>query len=189
MTVAAYGTRPGGGRRRNGKCTTLLLVLCLGAQACAARTWSGGAGMDPGAGWSQLQAVAGDTELEIQVRGAAAPPDAEVIRGRFMAATAATLTVAGAGGSERTLERERVLRVRARRPFLTRMPGWLALGALAGLMIAIFPAGGDLSFPILWMYVAPPGSIPFFLASAWKTIYNAPADAGGSRAGTVQPSR
>ncbi len=152
-----------------------LLALCITAQACTVRTWSSVQPdvrpPSPQGGWTRVQVVADDTDIEVRIR--LGPNAYRDIRGRFAAATTDTLTVAQ-NGSEQTLDRQDILMVRAERPPLNRPAGWIAFGVLAGIAIALFPSGGDLSFPYVWMFVAPPGSIPFFIASAMETIYTAP---------------
>ena len=159
------------------KRTALLLAVCMASQACAARTWSSSV-QSPhrrGGDWTRVQAVAGGTELEVHMRVRSGPPGAfQSIRCRFGAAAADALTVIGRGGAEWTLPRRDVLVVRARRPFLKRLPGWIAFGALFGILALIDPGdtGGDHnSLPVVALYAAFPAALPFFFASGMETIY------------------
>lgn len=180
-----------GAKYDTGLAFILAIPLLVGGAACATRIQSyefdmKGASVDAPAaitscGWSNVKAVTPGAEIEVRLNDAAALPEKRIVKGRFHAVTADALVLTSPDGSERILERQAVHVIRARRPFWTRSPGWIALALGAGSVTALFPPGGDLSWsylPVMLAYTSLPASLPFFFASAMKTVYTAPTADG-----------
>lgn len=155
--------------------------------------------------WAALETIAAGTLVEAHLR-AAAPPDgrtvetparfaprslrrratamqdSEVVKGRFHAANADTLTLALEDGCRHQWDRRAVRLVKVRRPFFARPAGWIAFGIGTAFMLRSLLPLEDLSgvaVPLILSYTAFPASLPFFFVSPMKTVYAAPpADRG-----------
>lgn len=115
-------------------------------------------------------------------RRATAMQDSRVVKGRFHAANADTLTLALEDGCRHQWDRRAVRLVKVRRPFFARPAGWIAFGIGTAFMLRSLLPLEDLSggaVPLILSYTAFPASLPFFFVSSMKTVYAAPpADRG-----------
>ena len=113
-------TRNNGGFFRKTTTTGLALLLFLSIlPGCAARHMPD---------WSRVQVVPLQTKAEVQLYKDEAPQGSRKIQGHLHLATTDSITLALKDGQTRTLEKSAVRKVRTRRPFLKRWPGWVALG-------------------------------------------------------------
>ncbi len=127
--------------------------------------------------WSRVQAVAPRTKTEVQLYKDEAPPGSRKIKGRFLAATIDSVTLALKDGQTRTLRKQAVRKVLTRRPFQKRTPGWVALGVASVLTelalhidlppTALERLGGHALFTL-------PTAAAFFYGSRMGGIYEVP---------------
>ena len=80
------------------------------------------------ADWSRVQAVPSHRKTVVRLYEDAAPPASRRIKGRFVSATADSITLVLKDGQTRTLHKQDVRKVRTWRPVKKRKPGWIALG-------------------------------------------------------------
>ena len=80
------------------------------------------------ADWSRVQAVPSHRKTVVRLYEDAAPPQSRRIKGRFVSATADSITLMLKDGQTRTVHKQAVRKVRTWRPFKKRKPGWIALG-------------------------------------------------------------
>ena len=161
-------TRNNGGFFRKTTTTGLALLLFLSIlPGCAARHMPD---------WSRVQVVPLQTKAEVQLYKDEAPQGIRKIQGRLHLATTDSITLALKDGQTRTLEKSAVRKVRTRRPFLKRWPGWVALGVglgvsqMWGALTGISSDPGNALFYIA--HTAP--AVPFFLLSGMERIYEVP---------------
>ena len=160
---------------------------------------------EAGSEWAAVEAIAAGAQLEVRLRAAAppddrtveAPParlalrplrrraaalqdtlqDSRIVKGRFHAAAADTLTLALEDGCRHQWNRRAVRQVKIRRPFLARPAGWIAFGIGTAIVLPLLFPLEDLSggaVPLILSYTAFPASLPFFFVSSMKTVYTAP---------------
>lgn len=166
-------------------------------------------------GWAAVETIVAGVEIDVHLRAAAPPdsgsdeapprlalrplrrqaaplPDGEIVKGRFLAATADTLTVTLPDGCRQRLARQAVHRVRVRRPFWSRPPGWIAFGVGTAFVLRWLLPLEDLSagaVPLILSYTSFPASLPFFFVSAMKTVYTAPPATPGHGAIDLSAAR
>ncbi len=80
------------------------------------------------ADWSRVQAVPSHRKTVVRLYEDAAPPSSLRIKGRFVSATADSITLVLKSGQTRTVHKQDVRKVRTWRPVKKRKPGWIALG-------------------------------------------------------------
>ena len=80
------------------------------------------------ADWSRVQAVPSHRKTVVRLYEDAAPPVRRRIKGRFVSATADSITLVLKSGQTRTVHKQDVHKVRTWRPLKKRKPGWIALG-------------------------------------------------------------
>lgn len=80
------------------------------------------------ADWSRVQAVPSHRKTVVRLYEDAAPPASRRIKGRFVSATADSITLVLKDGQTRTIHKQDVRKVRTWRPVEKRKPGWIALG-------------------------------------------------------------
>ena len=80
------------------------------------------------ADWSRVQAVPSHRKTVVRLYEDAAPPSSRRIKGRFVSATADSITLVLKSGQTRTVHKQDVRKVRTWRPVEKRKPGWIALG-------------------------------------------------------------
>ncbi len=127
--------------------------------------------------WSRVQAVAPRTKTEVQLYKNEAPPGSRKIKGRFLAATADSLTLTLKDGQTRTLRKQAVRKVLIRRPFKKRAPGWIALGVTLVVLAVVPVDSGDprlIAFPEFHAMTTLPTAAAFFYGSRMKGIYEVP---------------
>ena len=92
------------------------------------------------ADWSRVQAVPRHRKTVVRLYEDAAPPESRRIKGRFVSATADSITLRLKSGQTRTVHKQDVRKVRIWRPVKKRKPGWIALGvafAITELLVNI----------------------------------------------------
>lgn len=159
---------------------------------------------EAGSEWAAVEAIAAGAQLEVRLRAAAPPDDrtveaparlalrplrrraaalqdtlqdSRIVKGRFHAAAADTLTLALEDGCRHQWNRRAVRQVKIRRPFLARPAGWIAFGIGTAIVLPLLFPLEDLSggaVPLILSYTAFPASLPFFFVSSMKTVYTAP---------------
>ncbi len=80
------------------------------------------------ADWARVQAVPHNRKTVVRLYEDAAPPSSLRIKGRFVSATADSITLVLKSGQTRTVHKQDVRKVRTWRPVKKRKPGWIALG-------------------------------------------------------------
>ena len=128
------------------------------------------------ADWSRVQAVPSHRKTAVRLYQDAAPPASRRIKGRFVSATADSITLRPKDGQTRAVDRQAVRKVLIRRSFAKRWPGWVALGVAAALVeIILARPGGDLVMPRLGhAFFTLPTAAAFFYGSRMGPIYNVP---------------
>lgn len=159
---------------------------------------------ESGSEWAAVEAIAAGAQVEARLRTAAPPDDrtvetparfalrplrrraaalqdtlqdSRIVKGRFHAATADTLTLTLEDGCRHQWNRRAVRLVKIRRPFLARPAGWIAFGvATAFVLRSLFPLEdlNGVAVPLILSYTAFPAPLPFFFVSSMKTVYTAP---------------
>lgn len=81
------------------------------------------------ADWARVQAVPHNRKTVVRLYQDAAPPESRRFRGRFESSTAEAITLMLKNGQTSTFPKTAVRKVRIRRPFPKRWPGWVVLGA------------------------------------------------------------
>ena len=99
----------------------------------------------------------------------AAPRESRKIRGRFISATADSITLRLKDGQTRTVQKTTVRKVLTYRPFVKRWQGWFALGAI----LLLLEAPGDLDRRT-HLLITLPISAGFFFGFWQGTIYEFP---------------
>lgn len=162
------------------------------------------ASSESGSGWAAVEAIAAGVQVEARLRTALPPDDravemptrlalrplrrraaalqdtlqdSRIVKGRFHAAAADTLTLALEDGCRHQWNRRAVRQVKIRRPFLARPAGWIAFGIGTAIVLPLLFPLEDLSggaVPLILSYTAFPASLPFFFVSSMKTVYTAP---------------
>lgn len=162
------------------------------------------ASSESGSGWAAVEAIAAGVQVEARLRTALPPDDravetptrlalrplrrraaalqdtlqnSRIVKGRFHAAAADTLTLALEDGCRHQWNRRAVRLVKIRRPFLARPAGWIAFGIGTAIVLPLLFPLEDLSggaVPLILSYTAFPASLPFFFVSSMKTVYTAP---------------
>ena len=127
--------------------------------------------------WSRVQAVPSHRKTVVRLYEDAAPPASRRIKGRFVSATADSITLVLKDGQTRTVHKQDVRKVRTWRPFKKRKPGWIALGVTLAILAAM-PLDSDDTRPILaplaHASITFPTAAAFFYGSRMKGIYNGP---------------
>ena len=80
------------------------------------------------ADWTRVQSVRHHRKTVVRLYEDAAPPARRRIKGRFVSATADSITLVLKDGQTRTIHKHDVRKVRTWRPVKKRKPGWIALG-------------------------------------------------------------
>ena len=81
------------------------------------------------ADWARVQAVPHNRKTVVRLYQDAATPESRRFRGRFESSTAEAITLMLKNGQTSTFPKTAVRKVRIRRPFPKRWPGWVVLGA------------------------------------------------------------
>ncbi len=163
-------SRTGNQGRRFGKTAAnglaLLLLLSI-LPRCAARHMPY---------WSRVQAVVPQTKTAVQLYKDEAPSGNRKIKGRFLAATADSVTLTLKDGRTRTLQKTAVRKVLIRRPFAKRWPGWVALAISLTLLQIHYSAEYRPEPERLAGYalIPLPTAAAFFYGSRMKGIYEVP---------------
>ena len=129
------------------------------------------------ADWSRVQAVPSHRKTVVRLYEDAAPPENQRIKGRFVSATADSITLVLKDGQTRIFQKSAVRKVLISRPFKKRWPGWVAMGvSIASLEIAI-ALFAESSPPVLLRlgshaFYTLPTAAAFFYGSRMKGIYN-----------------
>ena len=90
------------------------------------------------ADWARVQAVPHHRKTVVRLYEDAAPPESRRIKGRFVSATADSITLVLEDGQTRIFPKPAVRKVLTWRPYKERWPGWVAVGvSIAALEIAI----------------------------------------------------
>ena len=131
------------------------------------------------ADWARVQAVASHRKTVVRLYEDAAPPASRRIKGRFVSATADSITLRLKDGQTRIFQKSAVRKVLISRPFKERWPGWVAMGvSIASLEIAI-ALFAESTPPVLLrlgshaFYTLPTAAV-FFYGSRMKGIYKVP---------------
>lgn len=116
--------------------------------------------------------------IEVHLRNDSDQTGGRVTTGAFRSADADAITLTLADGQVRTLERQAVRRVRARRPFFDRPAGWRAYLIITGVMTGLLAWASTednippSSYPLMAAAMFP-AALPFFAATPMGTIYEA----------------
>ena len=108
------------------------------------------------ADWSRVQAVPHHRRTVVRLYQDAARPESRRIKGRFVSATAESITLVLKDGQTRTTQKQAVRKVLISRPFSKRKPGWITAGVASlmwGVLFALDTSGG-----------AEPGEVPQMLS-------------------------
>ena len=129
------------------------------------------------ADWSRVQAVSQDTKTKVLLYQDAAPPETRRIKGRFVSASADSITLMLENGQTRTFQKSAVRKMWNWRPVKKRKPGWVALVIVA--VIVEFGMNIDLPPTALQRLLGHgiytlPVAAAFFYGSQMKGIYNVP---------------
>ena len=131
------------------------------------------------ADWSRVQAVPSHRKTAVRLYEDAAPPENRRIKGRFVSATADSITLVLKDGQTRIFQKSAVRKVLISRPFKERWPGWVAMGvSIASLEIAI-ALFAESTPPVLLRlgshaFYTLPTAAAFFYGSRMKGIYKVP---------------
>ncbi len=121
--------------------------------------------------WSRVQALPHNRDTVLRLYKDAAPRESSKIRGRFVSATADSITLRLEDGQTRTVQKTAVRKVLAYRPFVKRWQGWFALGAIFLFLEAT--TRGDLDRRAHLVVTLPIAAGLFF--GLWQgTIYEVP---------------
>jgi len=129
-------------------------------------------------GWGAVMAVEPGAGIEVHWRNDSDQIGGRVTTGAFRSADADAITLTLADGQVRTLERQAVRRVRARRPFFNRPAGWRAYLIITGVMTGLLAWASTednippSSYPLMAAAMFP-AALPFFAATPMGTIYEA----------------
>ena len=126
--------------------------------------------------WSHVQAVPHNRKTVVRLYQDAAPPESRRFRGRFESSTAEAITLMLKNGQTRTFPKTAVRKVRIRRPFPKRWPGWVVLGATLAFFESHAAVTGDLDRRA-HAVVTIPATIAAFYFSPFpreKGVYNVP---------------
>ena len=121
--------------------------------------------------WSRVQAVSPQTKIDVRLY------TNQKFQGRFHSAADDSLTLTLRDGQTRTLEKQSVQEVLARRPLSRRLPGWTALVIAAGLQeffMAIDQPPTGLERATGHTMITLPISALFFYGSRMGGIYEVP---------------
>ena len=121
--------------------------------------------------WSRVQAVPHNRDTVVRLYQDAAPRESRKIRGRFVSATADSITLRLKDGQTRSVQKTDVRKVLTYRPFVKRWQGWIALGATSLFCIA---AVGSWDFVKTTYLAIPLVSAPVFFGLWQGTIYDVP---------------
>ncbi len=121
--------------------------------------------------WSRVQAVPHNRDTVVRLYQDAAPRESWKIRGRFVSATAGSITLRLKDGQTRSVQKTDVRKVLIYRPFVKRWQGWIALGATSLFCIA---AVGSWDFVKTTYLAIPLVSAPVFFGLWQGTIYDVP---------------
>ena len=121
--------------------------------------------------WSRVQAVPHNRDTLVRLYQDAVPREKSKIRGRFVSATADSITLRLKDGQTRTVQKTTVRKVLTYRPFVKRWQGWIALGATSLFCIA---AVGSWDFVKTTYLAIPLVSAPVFFGLWQGTIYDVP---------------
>ena len=123
------------------------------------------------ADWTRVQAVPHDREIVVRLYQDVAPRGSWKIKGRFVTATADSITLRLKDGQMRTFPKTAVHKVLTVRPFAKRWLGWVALGAA----FLLLEAPGDLDRRAHLVITLPIAAV-FFSVSGRNEVYNVPPD-------------
>ena len=126
--------------------------------------------------WARVQAVPHNRKTVVRLYQDAAPPESRRFRGRFESSTAEAITLMLKNGQTRTFPKTAVRKVRIRRPFPKRWPGWVVLGATLALFESHAAVTGYLDRRA-HAVVTIPATIAAFYFSPFpreKGVYNVP---------------
>lgn len=152
----------------------LMPLLLASGPSCASRRST--RPEDPSAtglrsGWGAVMAIEPGAGIEVYLRNDSDQAGGGVTTGAFRTADADAITLTLAGGQVRTLERQAVRRVRARRPFFDRPAGWRAYLIITGVMTGLLAWASTednippSSYPLMAAAMFP-AALPFFCGDA-----------------------
>lgn len=146
--------------------------------------------------WSQVEGIERNRRMRIEVYDDIAPKGMRKSSGRFVSATADSVTIVPQDGDMRSFQKSEVRKVRVRQPVLKRARAWGLTAAATGAMFAIIfvfqdhtPLGGT------WFGDETARGFGFIVAPAWaasalglshRTIYSVPPSA---RLARLDPDR
>ncbi len=137
-------------------------LLLVGLPGCAARS-----NMPY---WAEVQHVAPDTDTEVQLFKDRSSTRSRRVKGRFLSATADSVTLRLKDGQAETIQKESVHRVRIRRPH--QWAKWAALGSPPAIVGTLVATG--ISTSVIPAFFG----VPVFLIPDMKAIYEVPAHDG-----------
>jgi len=132
--------------------------------------------------WSEVQGMASDTTVEVQLYDDKAVRGGQKIKGRFNSATANSVTLRLKDGQTRTLEKSAVRKVLTLRPLKKRWPGWVALGVTFGVLQTLLSTSASVDNVSASTVVGAHGlytfpiSAVFFYGSRMEGIYEVPPE-------------
>ena len=125
--------------------------------------------------WEKVQDVAPDTKTEVQLYEDSANQGQRKIKGRFVSAAGASVTLKLKDGQIETFQRKKVRKVLAHRELGKRWPGWVALGISLGLCSGFWSTDFTPAVQALFGVVTPVAiSSAFFYGSRMGGIYEVP---------------
>ena len=135
--------------------------------------------MVPGAlaaSWETVRAITPESGVLVRVRDSLAPRGVRLVRGRFAAADAESVTVRTKDSSLRSIQRNRVLLVKARLPPRRRTAAWIATGGAVIAFIAVtakyWPHTDSKKGIVGFSGAVTLPAIPIaFRLSRWNTLY------------------
>ena len=92
--------------------------------------------------WSAVEQISPGRKVEVKLYTDAPFEGALSVKGRFDSANASGVTLYLENGESRTLSMRAVRKVKVRRPFGKRLPGWAAVALAAGIAEILLYVGG-----------------------------------------------
>ena len=92
--------------------------------------------------WSAVEQISPGRKVEVKLYTDEPSEGALSVKGRFDSANASGITLYLENGESRTLSMRAVRKVKVRRPFAKRIPGWAAVALAAGLAELLLYMGG-----------------------------------------------
>ena len=125
--------------------------------------------------WSRVQAVSPETKTEVQLSEDKVALEQET-QGRFLSATAASVTLELEGGRIHTFQKPDIEKVLTYRPVSERWAGWATL-AVSSIIVAILLRGDTEGAPLVLLpFVAAPTAIAFYGSASMKEVYRVPSN-------------